>query len=44
MICNNGGIDDYVMSATKTYKVAPDDQVGFRVRDIWGHPGINRCT
>src|SRR5690349_21256650 len=42
MICNVGGIDDDVMSATKTYTVSPGDQVGFTIRDIFGHPGIQQ--
>ncbi|KAF2251683.1 lytic polysaccharide monooxygenase [Trematosphaeria pertusa] len=42
IICNNGGIDDDVMSATKTLSVKPGDQVGFRIRDIFGHPGIQQ--
>ncbi|KAH8588447.1 cellulose-growth-specific protein [Bisporella sp. PMI_857] len=42
IICNNGGIDDDVMSTTKTYRVVPGDQVGFRIRDIFGHPGIQQ--
>ncbi|KAL3458262.1 glycosyl hydrolase family 61-domain-containing protein [Aspergillus heterothallicus] len=42
MICNNGGIDDDVMAETETYEVAAGDQVGFKVRDVWGHPGIQQ--
>jgi hypothetical protein len=42
MICNNGGIDDDVLAETETYEVAAGDQVGFTVRDVWGHPGIQQ--
>ncbi|SPO05362.1 related to cellulose binding protein CEL1 [Cephalotrichum gorgonifer] len=42
MICNVGGIDDDVMSTTETHTVRPGDQVGFRIRDVWGHPGIQQ--
>jgi hypothetical protein len=42
MICNAGGIDDDVMAATQTATVAAGSRVGFRVRDIWGHPGIQQ--
>ena len=39
IICNKGGIDDDVMAATKTYKVAPGDQLGFKINEYLGHPG-----
>lgn len=39
IICNVGGIDADVMSATETHKVAPGDEVGFVLRDNFGHPG-----
>ncbi|KAL2857296.1 glycosyl hydrolase family 61-domain-containing protein [Aspergillus pseudoustus] len=42
MICNNGGIDDDVLAETETYEVAAGAQVGFQVRDTWGHPGIQQ--
>lgn len=42
MICNNGGIDDDVLAETQTIEVAAGSQVGFRVRDVWGHPGIQQ--
>jgi hypothetical protein len=42
IVCNNGGNDVDVRSSTKTHKVKPGDQVGFRVRDIWGHPGVQQ--
>ncbi|KAL2831388.1 glycosyl hydrolase family 61-domain-containing protein [Aspergillus cavernicola] len=42
IICNVGGIDNDVLEATETYTVAPGDEVGFTLRDIWGHPGIQQ--
>ncbi|KAL4881828.1 glycosyl hydrolase family 61-domain-containing protein [Aspergillus karnatakaensis] len=39
IICNVGGIDDDVLAETKTYTVAPGDEVGFVIRDVFGHPG-----
>ena len=39
-ICNVGGIDDDVLSETKTLPVKAGDQVGFRIRDNFGHPGV----
>ncbi|KAF1961565.1 glycoside hydrolase [Byssothecium circinans] len=40
MVCNNGGIDADVMSATSTLSVKPGDQIGFRIRDSFSHPGV----
>ncbi|KAL4916502.1 glycosyl hydrolase family 61-domain-containing protein [Aspergillus aurantiobrunneus] len=43
IICNVGGIDDDTLAATETYTgLAPGDQVGFTIRDVWGHPGIQQ--
>ncbi|KAI9035585.1 uncharacterized protein KD926_003245 [Aspergillus affinis] len=39
MICNEGGINDDTMAATKTYIVSPGDQIGFTVNIEIGHPG-----
>ncbi|KAL3480476.1 glycoside hydrolase [Aspergillus californicus] len=42
IICNVGGIDDDILAATDTYTVAPGDEIGFTIRDVWGHPGIQQ--
>ncbi|KAK1146763.1 hypothetical protein N8T08_002524 [Aspergillus melleus] len=39
MICNEGGLTDDTMAATKTYTVSPGEQVGFTVNIEIGHPG-----
>jgi hypothetical protein len=39
IICNKGGIDDDILAVTKTHKVAPGDQVGFKMNEYLGHPG-----
>ncbi|TLD07961.1 hypothetical protein PspLS_12133 [Pyricularia sp. CBS 133598] len=39
MVCNQGGLDASIMAATKTYTVAPGDEVGFLVNANLGHPG-----
>lgn len=39
IICNQGGIDDDVMSVTKTHTVTAGDQLGFKINELTGHPG-----
>ncbi|KFA66208.1 hypothetical protein S40285_05094 [Stachybotrys chlorohalonatus IBT 40285] len=39
IICNQGGIDDDVLAATGTYRVAAGDEVGFKINEYLGHPG-----
>ncbi|KAL5338004.1 glycosyl hydrolase family 61-domain-containing protein [Aspergillus crustosus] len=39
IICNVGGIDDDVLAETQTLTVAPGDELGFVIRDVFGHPG-----
>lgn len=39
IICNKGGIDDDIMAVTQTHTVAPGDQLGFKMNEMFGHPG-----
>ena len=39
MICNQGGNDAAIRAATKTYTVAPGDELGFDINSELGHPG-----
>lgn len=39
IICNNGGIDDDILAVTKTRTVTAGDQLGFKINEMFGHPG-----
>jgi hypothetical protein len=42
MICNVGGNDADMIAKTQTLSVKAGDQVGFRIRDVFGHPGVQQ--
>ncbi|KAJ4252888.1 hypothetical protein NW762_010794 [Fusarium torreyae] len=39
IVCNAGGLDADIRSATKTHAVSPGDEVGFTINSEIGHPG-----